>query len=84
MNLIPEHNGEVMIMTVNQKLVCPYCKGKQEYKAKDYFSPHVKDGFVVENQCDHCDEKFNAILTDKQTKVTTFSNMLLLPASPKT
>lgn len=61
-----------MTMTLKSKLVCPYCKGKQEYEAKDYFVP----GAVVSenNQCDHCDQNFNAVLKDG--KVVTFTNLL--------
>jgi hypothetical protein len=64
-------------VTITSKLVCPYCKGRQEYKAGDYFPPYVADGFVSDNiQCDHCDEYFNAILQENKTKVTTFTNLL--------
>jgi hypothetical protein len=62
-------------MTLKQKLVCPYCKAKQEYKAKDYFAPATS---ISENiQCDNCDEYFNAAI--KNGEVISYSNLLTLP-----
>lgn len=65
-----------MKTTLRQKLVCPYCHGKQEYAGKDYFTPGAR--IVQEIQCDHCDERFNASLGKDQT-VETYSNLVILP-----
>ena len=59
--------------TLKQKLVCPYCKGKQEFAARDYFTaPYA--GLTEEVMCDHCDQKFKATIL-KDGNVTTYSNL---------
>ena len=71
-----------MKVTIKSKLRCPYCKGRQEFQAKDYFQSGARDGAVEEVQCGHCDWFFNVILQDGKTKVEAFSNMTTVPWHP--
>lgn len=57
--------------TLKQKLLCPYCSTKQEYKSKDYFAGEAI--FSSDIQCDNCDELFNARI--EEGVVYTFSNI---------
>ena len=66
----------------NEKLICPYCKGKQAYPAKDYVAPNSGD--VHEHQCECCDQNFlvrkvgNEVFVDSNWSAT---NLLAMVAS---
>lgn len=64
-------------MTPNSKLICPYCKTKQEYKAKDYFTPTLWETtqLSLDIQCDNCDQLFNA--TMKNNTVKAYTNLVV-------
>ena len=60
-----------------KKLICPYCKAKQEYKAKNYFTINSIKVISLDIRCDDCDQLFNSYLENGW--VTSYPNLTYLP-----
>lgn len=67
-----------MKQRTTERLKCPYCKAKQEYKAKDYFTQ--AGTLSLDIQCDSCDEKFNSY-KEEGGWVTSYPNLTYYPTA---